>query len=66
MEASASSTAATPPSTVFSMASIAAMETPPTTSSRASPMLFTGRQVAPCAAATWPSATSVKVPAGPR
>ena len=64
--ASASWVAETPPSIEFSMAIIAAMLRPLTTSAKASPTLLTGRQVLPAAASTWARAASVKVPAGPR
>jgi hypothetical protein len=52
MVASASCVALTPPSIEFSMAIIAAILRPCTTSSSASPTLFTGCQVLPSAATT--------------
>lgn len=64
--ASASCVVETPPSIEFSIAIIAASLRPSSTSSRASPTLCTGRQSCPRASATWSSAASVKVPAGPR
>jgi hypothetical protein len=64
--ARASCVALTPPSTEFSIAIIAAMLRPLTTSSSASPTLLTERQVLPAAVGTCASAASVNVPAGPR
>ena len=66
MLASASCAAVTPPSTLFSIAIIAATLRPVSTSSRASPTLLTLRQVLPAASGTWVRAAQVKVPAGPR
>ena len=66
MMASASWVALTPPSTLFSIAIIAPTLRPVTTSSSASPTLFTERQVGPSASGTCASAAQVNVPAGPR
>jgi hypothetical protein len=64
--ATASSVAVTPPSTEFSMGTMAASTSPARTAARATGTEDTGRRSASRAPSTLSSAASVKVPAGPR
>ena len=64
--ATASRVALTPPSTEFSIGTMAASTAPDRTSASAAPTVATGRRRASAAPGTWSRAASVKVPSGPR